>query len=330
MNKYKRILITGGAGFIGRETTKKLLNAGYEVTCFDLAEQHMRHSAMLKEIGKIGKLQLKFGSILDRNALREAMSNIDVVFHLAAMLGVKKTEEQKLGCIEVNITGTDNIFNAAVAHSVQKVIFASSSEVYGEPIKNPISEEQPTQGKTVYGVTKMAGEELAKGYSQRYPSVENTIVRFFNTYGEGQVAQFVLTKWVMNVMQGKNPIVYGDGEQVRSYGHVDDVTDGLKLILENPVSNGKTYNLGNSSQIRTLKELAQQVIDIVNPSAGLKVEVLGDFEGADRVAEREIHARYCDTTFAQKELGYDPKITVEEGIRRIASQVKIHHDWPSA
>lgn len=329
MNNYKRILITGGAGFIGRETTSKLLDAGYEVVCFDLAEQHLRHSVVLKEIGEKGKLQLKFGSILDRNALREAMPGVDAVFHLAAMLGVQKTEKQKLGCIEVNVTGTDNVLNAAVAHGVQKVIFASSSEVYGEPEENPISEEHPTQGKTVYGVTKMAGEELAKGYSQRYPDLAYTIVRFFNTYGEGQVAQFVLTKWVMNVLQAKNPVVYGNGEQLRSYGHVDDVTDGLKLILENPVSNGKTYNLGNSTQIRSLKELAQQVIDIVNPLANLKVEVLGDFEGADRVAEREIHTRYCDTTFAQKELGYDPKVTVEEGIRRIASQVKIHNDWPS-
>tara|TARA_B100000902_G_C27311399_1_gene918654 strand:+ start:364 stop:1350 length:987 start_codon:yes stop_codon:yes gene_type:complete len=327
---HKKILVTGGAGFIGRETVKGLLSDGYDVVAFDLAEQHIRHKDLMAEIGKLGNLDLKFGSILDRNAVRDAMKNIDAVFHLAAMLGVKKTEDDMLGCIEVNITGTDNVLDAAVAHNVKKFIFASSSEVYGEPDSNPINETQSTKGKTVYGVSKIAGEELAKGYNQKYPSMDYTNVRFFNTYGEGQVAQFVITKWVLNVMNNKNPIVYGDGEQLRSYGHVEDVIRGLKLILKNPISNGKTYNLGNSTQIRSLRELAELVIEIVNPSQKLKVEVLDTFDGSDRIAEREIHTRYCDTSLANKDLGYTPSITVEEGIKRIAAQAKIHSDWPSS
>ncbi len=325
-----RVVVTGGAGFIGRETIRKLVIAGYDVLCFDLAEQIARHKEALTAIGTLGNLKLAYGSILDRNSLRDAMEGADMVIHLAAMLGVKKTEDNKLGCIEVNINGTDNVLAAAVTHGIKKFVFASSSEVYGEPDTNPISERQTTKGKTVYAVTKITGEELTKGYHQRYPSMNFTIIRFFNTYGEGQVAQFVLAKWVMNALQGKNPIVYGDGNQVRSYGHVDDVTDGVRLILENNNSNGKTYNLGNSTQVRTLKELAQQVIDIVAPDKELEVEVLGDFNGADRISEREIHIRYCDTTYANNDLGYKPKITIEEGIRRIAAQVKIHSDWPVA
>ena len=325
-----RVVVTGGAGFIGREAIRKFVAAGYDVLCFDLAEQISRHKAILNEIGELGCLTLAHGSILDRNSLRNAMDGADIVIHLAAMLGVKKTEDNKLGCIEVNITGTDNVLAAAATHGVKKFIFASSSEVYGEPDTNPITELQTTKGKTVYAVTKIAGEELTKGYNQRYPSMDFTIIRFFNTYGEGQVAQFVLAKWVMNALQGINPVVYGDGNQTRSYGHVDDVTKGVQMIIENKKSNGKTYNLGNSTQVRTLKELAQQVIDIVAPNKDLKVEVLGNFDGADRIPEREIHIRYCDTSYANRELGYEPKITVEEGIRRIAAQVKIHSDWPTA
>ena len=327
---YKKILVTGGAGFIGRETVKGLLHEGYDVKAFDLAEQHLRHKDIMEQIGSQGNLELSYGSILDRNAVREAMKDIDAVFHLAAMLGVKKTEDDMLGCIEVNITGTDNVLDAAVAHGVKKFIFASSSEVYGEPDSNPINENQSTKGKTVYGVTKIAGEELTKGYNQKYPSMNFSIVRFFNTYGEGQVAQFVITKWVLSVLKGENPIVYGDGRQLRSYGHVEDVIEGLKLILKNSISNGKTYNLGNSSQIKTLNELAQLVIDIVAPSTELKVEILESFDGADRNADREIHTRYCDTSLANKELGYNPKISVEEGIKRIAAQAKIHQDWPKS
>jgi UDP-glucose 4-epimerase len=326
----KSVLVTGGAGFIGRETIRKLVSSGYDVFCFDLAEQIQRHKDTLNEITLLGKLTLISGSILDKNSLCSAINGVDIVIHLAAMLGVKKTEDNKLGCIEVNISGTENVLAASVMHGVKKFVFASSSEVYGEPDTNPINESQTTKGKTVYAVSKIAGEELTKGYNQRYPNLDFTIIRFFNTYGEGQVAQFVLAKWVMNALQGINPLVYGDGNQVRSYGHVIDVTAGVQKILENNISNGKTYNLGNSTQVRTLKELAKQVIDIVAPDKGLTVEVLGDFNGADREPEREIHVRYCDTSFANRELNYKPIITVEEGIKRIAAQVKIHSDWPKA
>jgi len=326
---YRRIVVTGGAGFIGRETVRKLVSSGYEVVCFDLAEQIERHRETLEDIAKLGSLSLAQGSILDRNAVRDVMNGANVVIHLAAMLGVKKTEDQKLGCMEVNINGTDNILNAAVAHGVKKFIFASSSEVYGEPDHNPISETQDTKGKTVYAVTKIAGEELTKGYNQKYPKLDYTIIRFFNTYGEGQVAQFVMAKWVRNVLEGQNPVVYGDGKQTRSYGHVDDVTEGVKSIIEDQNSNGNVYNLGNSTQVMTLVELAQRVIDLVGADKGLKVDVLGDFEGADRVPEREIYIRYCDTSRAEADLGYRPSISVDEGIRRIATQETIHIDWPS-
>ena len=326
----KRILVTGGAGFIGCESVRKLVIAGYEVICFDIADQMARHRPYLDKIAKLGNLKLVSGSVLDRNAVRQAVKEVDVVLHLAAMLGVKKTEDNKLSCIEININGTDNVLNAAVSQGVQKFILASSSEVYGEPNRNPIRETDDTKGKTVYAVTKMAGEELVKGYHQLYPYMDYTIVRFFNTYGEGQVAQFVLCKFVREVLAGRNPVVYGDGNQVRSYGHVDDVTEGLKLIIEKAVSNGQVYNLGNSTQVMTLTELAQRVIDLVKPDQGLKVEILGGFAGSDRVSQREIHTRYCDTSHAMADLGFDPRITVDEGIRRIAAQEVIHADWPNS
>jgi UDP-glucose 4-epimerase len=326
----KRVLITGAAGLIGKSLTKILLSSGYDVVCFDLSKQFYRNLDFFKNlhIHKDSKLIIQSGSILDNNALRKAIKSVDIVIHLAAMLGVKKTEDDRLGCIEVNINGTNNVLNAAVSHDVKKFVFASSSEVYGEPDKNPIVENQTTKGKTVYAVSKIAGEELLKGYNQQYKNLNYTIIRFFNTYGEGQIAQFVLTKWVKMVLDGKNPIVYGDGNQLRSYGHVDDVTKGIKKIIENDVSNGKVYNLGNSSQIRTLYELAQEVIDVVSTDNSLEVEVIGSFDGADRDDSREIHTRYCDTSLASKDLGYKSEITIKEGIQRIANQKYIFNDWP--
>ncbi|HYA39352.1 MAG TPA: NAD-dependent epimerase/dehydratase family protein [Candidatus Methylomirabilis sp.] len=326
---YKNILVTGGAGFIGRETVEKLVRRGYNVVAFDLAEQFARHTDFFTELRDCGNLRLASGSILDRTALRSAIQGAEIVVHLAAMLGVRKTEDNRLGCLDININGTDNVLNACVMDGVRKIIFASSSEVYGEPSRNPIREIDETKGKTVYAVSKLAGEELVKGYHQLYRSLDYTIVRLFNTYGEGQVAQFVLARFVKNVLEGKNPVVYGNGTQTRSYGHVDDVTEGFLMIMGNSVSNGKTYNLGNSSQVMTLKGLAQKVIDVLAPGKGLQVEVLGTFDGSDRIPEREIHTRYCDTSLAAADLGYAPTITVEEGIRRIAEQGHVHADWPT-
>ena len=233
------------------------------VTGFDLGEQVEIARDKLNTIAEIGDFVVTEGTILDRSGVVRAMKGCDVVIHLAAMLGVKRTEEDRLRCLEINITGSDYILNAAKLNSIEHVVVASSSEVYGEPISNPVKETDITQGKTVYAISKLASEELAIGYAQAFPELQYTIVRFFNTYGEGQVAQFVLTKFVREVLKGRNPIVYGDGSQIRSYAHVDDITEGLVSIIESPKARNQIYNLGNGAEAMALKDLAQLVIDLL-------------------------------------------------------------------
>lgn len=326
----KRVFITGVAGLIGLRLAEKLIRCGYAVTGFDLGEQVGLARNRLKAISNQGDFKVIEGTILDRTGVVRAMRECSSVIHLAAMLGVKRTEEDRLRCLEINITGSDYILNAAMLNGIDHVVVASSSEVYGEPISNPVKETDITQGKTVYAVSKLASEELAIGYAQAFDSLSYTIVRFFNTYGEGQVAQFVLTKFVREVLEGRNPVVYGDGTQVRSYAHVDDITDGLIEIINNPKAKNQIYNLGNGAEAMTLKDLAQRVINLLRPGSGLQVEVLGGFQGSDRLAEREIHHRICDSTKAFKELGFKATVTVDEGIKRIADQTEIQHNWPNA
>lgn len=324
----RRLFVTGAAGLIGRHLTRKLAEQNYEVVCFDLGEQFARARQWFEALEKTGRVRIVPGTILDRTGLISAMRGADTVFHLAAMLGVRRTEDNRLRCIEINVYGTENVLQAFVANRATHVVFASSSEVYGEPSRNPIHETDETKGKTVYAVSKLAAEELVKGYHQLYDGLDYTIVRFFNTYGAGQVAQFVISRFVKQVLEGRNPVVYGDGTQRRSYGHVDDITSGLIAMIENPVGRNKIYNLGNSTQIYSLRELAQKTIDVLAPGKGIEVEVVGDFAQTDRTREREIFNRFCDTSRIEADLGYKPVISIEEGIRRIAEAGTIDSDWP--
>jgi len=322
----KRVLITGGGGMIGLALATNLLRKGYSVRCFDLYEQFLRRREEVQGLKKLGDVEIVPGTIMDRWSIALATKECDAVVHLAAMLGVRRTEENRLLCLDVNVNGTDNVLNACVQNGVSHVVLASSSEVYGEPTRNPVQEDDETKGKTVYAVTKLAAEELAKGYHQICPSLDYNIVRFFNTYGEGQVAQFVLSRFVKRVLAGENPVVYGDGLQQRSFCHVTDAVEGVALILGSQQARNRVYNIGNSREVYTLREVAQKVIDTLGPDRGLSVDVVG-FDGADRTAEREIVTRYCDTTRAAKELGFKASVTLEDGIRRIAAAPEIHDSW---
>jgi nucleoside-diphosphate-sugar epimerase len=311
---------------IGLALTENLLRRGWSVRCFDLYEQFLRRRDEVQGLQKLGDVEIVPGTIMDRWAIALAAKECHAVVHLAALLGVRRTEENRLLCIDINVNGTDNVLNACVQNNVGRVVLASSSEVYGEPNRNPVREDDETKGKTVYAVTKLAAEELAKGYHQICSDLDYSIVRFFNTYGEGQVAQFVLSRFVKRVVEGQNPVVFGDGMQQRSFCHVADAVEGVALILESERARNRTYNIGNSREVYTLREAAQKVIDTLALGKGHTVEAVG-FEDSDRTAEREIFTRFCDTTRAAEELGFQPRISLEEGIRRIAAAPAIHDSW---
>ena len=187
---FKKVLVTGGAGCIGLPFSKEMADRGVNVVLFDLHEQI---SAVKDYIDP--RVQTFAGSILDNSAVREAMIGCDAVVHLAAHLGVRRTEVNKLRCLDINIDGTKKVLEASIANgSIEKFILASSSEVYGEPLKNPISEQDITQGKTIYAVSKLAGEEFVKAFNHEFPKLKYSILRYFNTYGPYQIVQFVISK----------------------------------------------------------------------------------------------------------------------------------------
>jgi len=315
------IAITGGAGLIGIELSRQLLELGHKVRVFDLGEVI---SAREKEFAKGAKLFR--GSIMEESSLGTALDGAEIVIHLAALLGVNRSEAQKLRCFEVNVVGTKNVLDAAVKSNIKRVVFASSSEVYGEPLSNPISEDSITQGKTVYAVTKLMGEELCKAYLQQH-GLEYSILRYFNCYGPCQTDQFVLPRFIKNVSSGKPPVVYGLGDQKRSYTYVSDTADATRRAAFAEVAAGEIFNIGTSENRTTLVELAHAVIDAAGKGESLKPEILGTFQGTDRSLSREIFERYCDGSKAEALLGWKPRISLQEGIAQMIRSNKIFDKW---
>jgi UDP-glucose 4-epimerase len=319
--KMKKIVVTGGAGLIGIEVCKQLIGRGYKVCLFDLGEQIERVRSVLPK-----EVMLYYGSVLDCSGLRQALRNCEIIIHLAAILGVHRSEKYRLQCIEINIEGTKNVLDCAVQCGVKKIVFASSSEVYGEPFENPITEETITQGKTLYAITKLAGEELCKAYAQLYP-IKFTVLRYFNCYGQCQTAQFVISKFIRNVMSDLPPKIYGDGKQIRSYTYVSDTANATILAAFSKKTNSEIINVGNGDQPISLINLAELIIKLSGKSDKITPATLNDFNGADRHECREIFSRYCNATKVKKLLNWTPRVSLEEGLKDVINTGIIFEGW---
>ena len=299
-----KVLITGGAGFIGTAVARAAVRRGLEVRLFDIAP------CTLDGVDAVR------GSILDRHAIAEAAEGCHAVVHLAAMLGVRKTDLRRLECLNINIEGAVNVFEAAIRAGVERVVFASSSEVYGEPAEMPISEDTPLNPRSVYAVTKIAAEEYLRAYGLRH-GLDYRIVRFFNVYGVGQVAEFVLPRFVKAALNGHPPTIYGTGEQIRCFCYVDDAAEGICLALLNGEANGMALNIGNDEEPISMKDLAKKVLEIAGIRRELRYIELAE---SGRQDGREIYNRVPNLTRARSVLGYQPRVSLDEGIRMLLAQ----------
>ena len=281
-----KILVTGGAGFIGKNMVKTLKEK-HEVVVFDQSEGC---------------------DVLDREQLLEATRGCDAVFHLAAFLGVRNTEENPLKTLDVNIIGVRNVLDACVKNDVKRVVFSSSSEVYGNPEKTPVAESDRLAPVSVYGYTKIIGENYVKAYAAEY-GLKYAIVRYFSVYGPGQRTDFVLPKMVHRAVRGEPLEIYGSGEQVRAFTHVKDIVNGTILAFEK--GSNDVFNIGNPGEPVTMNQLAARVLKITGSSSQVRHV---PFEKSDRSEAREIFKRIPDIIKARRMLGYVPVKSLDDGI----------------
>ena len=294
---FMKIMVTGGNGFIGHTLVRHLLNEGNDVKVVDIKPITFRHP----------NLEFVKKSVLDY--LRWDMRDCDMVYHLAAELGVINSDKKPLNTLSVNIEGTVNVFRCALGTSVKKIVYTSSSEVYGEPREVPLREDSPKSPVSIYGVSKLTAEMYAYGYVKEY-GMDINPVRLFNVYGPGQGFEWVMPIFMQKVIKNENPIIFGDGSQVRCFTFISDVVEGIETVRKKG-GKGEAYNIANTDKI-TMKELAEKIISISGKN--LKPLITG-FSAETRTKEREIMVR-IPSVDKLKSLGWEPKVHIDEGIKK--------------
>jgi UDP-glucose 4-epimerase len=296
------IFITGGAGFLGSEISK-LLSKKHRIYIYDVITKNKKKNIFYIK-----------GDISNQKKIRYYLvkKKIDTILHFAASLGVKNTEENPLKVIEINIKGTINLLECIKKTRVKKIIFASSSEIYGDNKKKIVSEKDLTSPKSVYGHTKITGEEILKTFCRMY-KINFNIVRFFNICGKNQRNDFVISKFAELIRKEKPIPIYGNGNQIRCFCHVKDAAIAVSKLLKNG-KNNEIYNIGNNSEPIKIINLAKKMIKMSNKKITIKKI---PFRFTDRTAKREIYFRIPNLKKVKRDLNFRAKINLSRIISEI-------------
>lgn len=306
----RKTLVTGGAGFIGSHLVDALAARGHAVTVFDNLS-----TGRLKNIEphlKKGSAQLVEGDVRNASEVREALTEVETVFHLAAITSVPYSVDNPIVTNEVNAIGTKNLLEASIKFNVKRFVYVSTCAVYGEPRYLPVDENHPIDPKSPYAEFKVSGEKYCQEFRDRY-GLKTVTLRLFNVYGVRQIENEysgVITKFIKNVQEGKPPIICGDGEQTRDFIHVSDVVQALLLSMNVNGALGQTFNIGTGKSV-TIKQLCQTIL------RKLKADVKAVYE---KPRQGDIKHSYANITKAQTVLGFRPIVSLDEGLEELTSQ----------
>lgn len=264
--RNKRVLVTGADGFIGSHLVEHLIEEGCHVRAF-VYYNSFNSWGWLDTMDKstLGKIEVFTGDIRDPNGVRKAMENVEVVFHLAALIAIPFSYHSPDSYVDTNIKGTLNILQAARDFKCGKILITSTSEVYGTAVYVPINEKHPFQGQSPYSATKIGADRLAESFWRSF-YLPVTIVRPFNTFGPRQSARAVIPTIITQLLSGKNEIKLGSKHPTRDFVFVKDTVNGFAEIAKSEKTVGEEINIASQKEI-SIGELAQKIINIINPGA---------------------------------------------------------------
>lgn len=304
-------LVTGGAGFIGSHIAAALLERGERVRVFDnmLAGRKINLAALG------GRAEFIEGDVRDYAALAEAMKGVEVVFHQGAIASVPRSIADPAGSLEINVTGTQNVLLAAREQGVRRVVYASSSAVYGDAPTLPKREDLPTNTLSPYAVHKLAGEMLCEVFTRIY-GLETVALRYFNVFGPRQdpASEYaaVIPRFLTMLLEGKRPVVFGDGEQTRDFVYIANVVQANLKAAVAPAAVGRAMNIGCGERISL-----NEVLRLAGELLGITVEA--EYRPA---RPGDVRDSVADISLARDLLGYQPEISLRAGLTRTLEAIR--------
>ncbi len=304
----KKILVTGADGFIVSHLAEMILEEGCQVNAF-VYYNSFNSWGWLDSISeeKLSGIEIFAGDIRDPSGMRSALKNIDVVFHLAALIAIPFSYHSPDSYIDTNIKGTLNVLQACRDYNIERVIVTSTSEVYGTAQYVPIDEKHPFQAQSPYSATKIGADAIAESFHTSF-ELPVTIARPFNTYGPRQSARAVIPTIITQLLNGSKEVKLGSIHPTRDLNYVQDVCRGFIALAKNDEAIGKVVNIGSGKEI-SIGDLAKLIIKQINPNATMVTEDI-----RKRPDKSEVERLLCDNSLMKKLTGWKPEVSLKEGL----------------
>ncbi len=319
-----RIMVTGGAGFIGGHLVEQFVRDGHDVVALDILDPFYdvgikeQNIDIAHEAAGNGDGEYKFveGSITDQELVDELVDGVDYIYHQAAQAGVRASVENPEKTTRINVEGTFTLLEAARVNDVKRFVNASSSSVYGKPAYLPYDEQHPTNPVSPYGASKLSAEHYVRVYNEVY-DLPTVSLRYFTVYGPRMRPNMAFTNFVSRCLHGESPIIFGDGTQTRDFTYVDDIIAANHRLLESNSADGEVLNIGSTGRI-TITELAQVIRDEIDSSLELVY---------DDPREGDAQHTHADVSKAADLLDYEPSVSIEDGAKKFVEWYRQNQEW---
>jgi NAD dependent epimerase/dehydratase len=315
---WSKVLVTGAGGFIGSHLAERLVELGADVRAL-VRYTSSGTRGWLEQSPAVESMEVVAGDISDADCVRDAVRGVQVVFHLAALIGIPYSYRAPRAYLRTNVEGTVNVLQAALAEGSTRVVHTSTSEVYGTAMRVPIDEEHPLQGQSPYSASKIAADKMAEAYSRSF-ELPVVVVRPFNTYGPRQSDRAIVPTIVSQLLWGEDRLQLGSLHPTRDLNFVADTVAGFVAAAGSDRADGEVVNLGTGREV-SIGDLAAMLMKIVGKDVPIATR-----DERKRPPASEVERLLADPGKARQLLGWESQVTLEDGLRQTVDWIRAHRD----